>query len=177
MPINPLLFILGRQFALKNRVSVGQANTDGLLAGVLPPVAGLVMAALLSENQEPAAPAPALPTINGFSPASLGPAGMAITISGSNFGAVGGNVQVTFNTPQASNVAQNVVLVDSQTITAIVPGPAPAVPTDNNVVVTIGNVTSQPAKFTVFPPSAGVAGLAPAVVLPPPAPAPAAGPA
>ncbi|MBZ5509240.1 MAG: IPT/TIG domain-containing protein [Acidobacteriia bacterium] len=85
-----------------------------------------------------------IPAISSASPAS-GPAGTAITISGSNFGATRGSGSVSFNGTAAS--------ISNWSDTSIVAS-VPALTTSGNIVVTSGNGTvSNNLSFTIPAPS------------------------
>jgi IPT/TIG domain len=83
----------------------------------------------------------ATPSISGLSPTSAA-AGAPVTITGANFGATQGTSTVTFNGTAATST--------SWSVTSIVVSVA-AGATTGNVVVTVGNLSSAGAAFTVLP--------------------------
>jgi hypothetical protein len=91
-----------------------------------------------------------LPTITSFSPASS-IAGMAVTITGTNFGATQGTSTVAFNGTAATPT--------SWSATSIVV-PVPAAATTGPVVVTVDGVASAGVSFTVLQ-APSISGLVP----------------
>ena len=152
MPINPIMFILGRQLAINNGVSTGQANTDGLLAGIMSPAAlGLVLATVLSENQESEAPSTVVPPV--VSTALATPAGnntTTVALTGNGFGTVPTAVTVVFtwtatgaSVPSISAIPlqQGAMGFSSTTITVTLPPGVPVSPTPAVMVAVIVNGT------------------------------------
>jgi hypothetical protein len=95
-------------------------------------------------------PPPPTPGITNLSPSS-GAVGAAVTIAGTNFGATQGTSSVTFNgmaaTPTSWSATSLVVTV-------------PAGATTGNVVVTVNDLPSAGAAFTVLP-TPSITGLSP----------------
>ena len=91
------------------------------------------------------------PSITNLSPTS-GPAGTAVTITGTNFGPSQGNSTVTFNGTPATAIAS----WSAGSIIAAVPVAA----TTGNVVVTVSGVQSSGVSFTVLP-TPGITSLTP----------------
>lgn len=89
------------------------------------------------------------PTITSLSPSS-GPAGTAVTITGTNFGATQGSSSVTFN--------GMAVTPTSWSTTSLV-APVPNGATTGNVVVTVGGVASNGVSFTVTAAGPTISGL------------------
>jgi hypothetical protein len=90
------------------------------------------------------------PAITSVSPAT-GPAGTAVTITGSNFGSSQWGSTVTFNGTAATASSWS-----TTSIVAIVPGAA----TSGNIVVTVGGVSATWSSFTVIP-TPSITSLAP----------------
>ena len=88
------------------------------------------------------------PAITSLSP-SAGPVGMAVAIAGANFGATQSTSTVTFNGTVAAPTSWSDAAI-------VVPVPAGAATGD--IVVTVGELSSNGASFTVAP---GITGLAP----------------
>src|SRR5215469_18654568 len=85
------------------------------------------------------------PAISSLSPTS-GPLGASFTITGTNFGSAQGSSSVT-----VGGTAAAVNSWSATSITAVVPAGLAA--GSNNVVVTVSNVASNSAAFTVNAPS------------------------
>jgi hypothetical protein len=142
-------FVAGLAIANRFNVPRSQAFGDAALAGFIgKPMFGILLVAALAPRQGAAAATSAstTPSIVGLSP-DFGPAGQPVTITGANFGADAKNVAVIFG----STAADNVNLEDPGTITAEVPEMNAQVNQDVNITVSVGNVASSPAIFTVTP--------------------------
>jgi hypothetical protein len=63
MPFNPISFLLGRAMLSSRGVDSDRANQLSVIAGFLPPVQGLVIAAVIGQREAPTpiVPQPAIP--------------------------------------------------------------------------------------------------------------------
>jgi hypothetical protein len=150
MRFNMIGFVLSDIIARNRGVPSATALRDGLLGGVVgSPLLGVVLASVISQNQESSGsslPAPAGPSISLLSP-NLGPAGTPVTITGANFGPAAGVATVMFN----ETAADNVTVVNAATITVDVPEMEFDSYTVVDVTVGVGTATSGSAPFTVIP--------------------------
>lgn len=147
MPISVMGLVAGLVIARSKNLPGPQVAEDALLAGVIrPPIAGIVLATALANNQASSAPAtaPSGPTIAALYP-GYGQVGSTVTITGTNFQPVD-NVSVTFG-----GVTADLDVNGSTTITVTVPGDPPAVATNVPVVVSVGSVASAPQQFMIVP--------------------------
>jgi hypothetical protein len=162
--MNASNMVLGMLFAKARDVRRKDIFLDGVLAGsVKNPAAAFVLVAALSPRQ---GKRPHGPTITGIVPSSGGSdveSGTSLTISGTNFGAAGSTVSVSFSYISADGSTRGTRLAQG-TVGAGGTGTSPTISVETpdmdgivdeseetvnvTVIVTVGGRTSNPSTIT-----------------------------